>query len=202
VKVLDIDKKAKRVIFSERAVSEAKDVSLELKAMKKISEGDIFEGIVTQITGFGAFVRIDVEVGKKKIPVEGLVHISELSWQKVGKVGDMLSAGDSVNVVVIGVEDGKVALSMKKALRDPWDDVDIRYKPEMRIKGKVVRKSGYGLFVELEPGVEGLVHITKIPPGTDYKKGDEIEVYVEEVNKDERKISLGLVLTSKPIGYK
>jgi len=202
VKVIDLNRGNKRVIFSERAVSEASDVKLEMKAMKKISEGDVFEGEVAQITGFGAFVRIWVEVGGKKIPIEGLVHISELSWQKIGKVGDMLAAGDKVNVVVISVDDGKIALSIKKAQKDPWDEVEKKYKTDMKIDGKIIRKSGFGLFVELEPGIEGLVHITKIPPGSNYNKGDIVKVYVEEVNKEGRKISLGLVLTAKPVGYK
>jgi ribosomal protein S1 len=141
-------------------------------------------------------------VSGKKVPVEGLVHISELSWQKIAKVGDMLSEGDRVNVVVIGVDDGKIALSTKKAESDPWGEVEKKYKTEQKLEGVVVRRSGFGLFVELEPGIEGLVHITKIPPGSEYKKGDKVNVYIEEVNKQERKISLGLVLTSKPVGYK
>ena len=134
--------------------------------------------------------------------VEGLVHVSELAWGKVDKPSDVVSEGQKIKVKVIGLKDGKLALSMRQAQKDPWDEVTDKYKPETRVSGKVTRMSDFGAFVQLEPGIEGLVHLTKIPPGTRLSEGQEIDVYVEEVDAKARKLSLGLVLTKKPIGYK
>ena len=91
---------------------------------------------------------------------------------------------------------------MKQAEEDPWDQVEKKYKQESKLTGKVTKLSDFGVFVELEPGIEGLVHLTKIPPGKRLRVGDEVRIYIEEVNLGARKISLGLVLTEKPIGYK
>ena len=96
----------------------------------------------------------------------------------------------------------KLALSIKQTLKDPWTDVDKKYPKDKKFEGKVVRVSDFGMFVSLEPGVEGLVHITKIPPNQRFEVGDEINVTIEEIDPKVKKLSLGLVLTSKPIGYK
>ena len=93
-------------------------------------------------------------------------------------------------------------LSIKKAQKDPWEGIEDKFKKDARLKGKVVKLSDYGVFVQLTPGVEGLVHMTKIPPGEKLEEGKEVNVYVEEIDSKSRKISLGLVLTRKPVGYK
>ena len=200
--VIELDRESNRVVLSEKAVSEKEDLELIAKALEKVSEGDIFKGKVTTVSDFGAFVEIKVTVGKKEIPVEGLVHISEFSWEKVEKTEDEVSEGDKVEVAILGVRDGKLALSMKNAKEDPWDKAGEKYEQEGKAKGRVVKISDFGVFVELEPGVEGLIHITKIPPDKKLKVGDEVNVTVEEIDAKERKISLGLVLTAKPVGYK
>ena len=117
--------------------------------------------------------------------------------------------GDKVKVKVIGkgvpahsLGIGKLAFSIKKAGKDPWEGVLDKYKKDTKLKGRVVRISDFGVFVRLDPGIEGLVHITKIPPGFSMKEGQEVNVYVEEFDSDRRKLSLGLVLTRKPVGYK
>ncbi len=201
-KIIDLDEERKRVVLSERAVSEAADIELEMKALEELKEGEVLKGKVTQITDFGAFVQVKVKVGKKEIPIEGLVHISQLSWEKVGKTEDVITEGDEVEVMVMGVEDGKASFSIKQAEGDPWRKVEEKYKVDSKLAGKFIKMSGFGAFVELEPGVEGLLHMTKIPPGTSFKRGDSVEVYIEDVDAAARKISLGLVLTSKPVGYK
>ncbi len=197
-KVIELNKSKKRALFSEKAVSDKEDIKLEKKALEKLSKGEVLKGKVTQVTDFGAFVK--VAIGKLK--VEGLVHVSELSWKKVGEPSDVVSEGDVVETKVLGVNDGKLSLSMKQAGKDPWTGVLKKYKKDAKVRGKVVKKSGFGAFVQLEPGVEGLVHITKIPPGTSLEINDEIDCYVEDVDEKARKISLGLILTSKPVGYK
>ena len=136
------------------------------------------------------------------IQLEGLVHVSELSWGKVSHPLDLVSVGDKVKVAVIGTKDGKLALSIKQATKDPWTSVSEKYKKDTKTKGKITKQSDFGVFVQLEPGIEGLIHITKIPPGKKLEVGSEIDCYVEEVDSKNKKISLGLVLTSIPVGYK
>lgn len=195
VKPIEIDKSVNKIVLSEREVSEAKDIAKAKAAMKKIKEDEVYEGKATTVAGFGVFVEI--------LPgVEGLVHVSEISWGKVGTPADVVKRGDKVKVKVIGLGDGKLALSMKQAQKDPWEDVDEKYKTQAKVKGRVTKVSDYGVFVELEPGIEGLIHITKIPPTIKLTQGSEVNCFIEEVSKKDKKISLGLVLTQKPIGYK
>jgi ribosomal protein S1 len=202
VKIIEIDKDKGRLLFSEKAVSEAEDIALKAKALENVKIGEIYEGKVIQITNFGAFVEITVPVNKKKVSIEGLVHVSEISWEKVKTVADVLSEGQKVKVKVVDIRNEKLALSVRQTQKDPWEKAVKNYQPEKRVSGEVVRVSDFGSFVQLEPGVEGLIHITKIPPTRRLKVGEKIDVYVEEVDPRERRISLGLVLTSKPVGYK
>jgi ribosomal protein S1 len=197
-KVIEVDKSNKKVVLSEKEVSEAGDLALAREALKKIKEGEIYDGLVTTVAPFGAFVQI--KTGKAK--VEGLVHVSEISYKKVGLPSDVLKVGDGVKVKVLASHVGKLALSMKQAQKDPWNEVEAKYKPEQKIAGKVVRISDFGVFVELEPGVEGLIHITKIPPTQKIIVGNEVKCVIEEVNTKDKRIALGLVLTSIPLGYK
>ena len=202
VRVLSLDREESRIVFSEKAVSEAEEIALQDKAMKNIKEGEMYDGVVTTIYEFGAFVRIQVDINGEEVPVEGLVHISELSWAKVDSAKEEIEEGDKVKVRVIGKKDGKLALSMKQTKDDPWENIEKSYTKDQKVKGSVVRTTDFGIFVELEPGVEGLIHMTKIPPGKTYEEGDDVNLYIEEVNKAHRKIGLGLVLTAKPVGYK
>ena len=197
-KVIEVDRLKNKLVLSEREVTDAKDIALAKKALENIKDGDILEGIVTTIANFGCFVKIDVE----KSEIEGLVHISELSWGKVAHPSSLYKVGSKVKVKVIGTKDGKLALSIKHAGKDPWIKAGEKYKAEDRISGKVTKVTDFGNFVELEPGIEGLVHITKIPPGKRFSVGDQVNCYIEEIDPKSRKISLGLVLTEIPVGYK
>lgn len=201
--VVEADKQAKKIILSEKEVSEAEDIELVKKALAKIKMGEVYEACVNTVVNFGIFAQIEITLGKnKKTQVEGLVHISEMSWDKVESPSDMVSEGDKVKVKVIGTEVGRLALSIKQAQDDPWLKAEKKYGVDSKHKGKVVRVSDFGVFVQLEPGIEGLVHMTKIPPGERLEKGQETNVYVEEINVKQKKLSLGLVLTAKPVGYK
>lgn len=199
VQIIELDPIKNRIVLSERAINEAVDMKKLKELMKRVESGKVYKGIVTTVTSFGAFVQIEVEGA----PVEGLVHVSEFAWGKTVHPADMLTEGDEVEVVAINTESGKLALSMKQALADPWETVSDNYHVEDRLKGRVVKNSDFGVFVELAPGIEGLIHMTKIPPSTRFSVGDEVSVYIEEVNPKEHKIGLGLIITtSKPIGYK
>ena len=183
-------------------MSEAGDIALAKKAMEEVKEGEVYEGIVTTVASFGAFVKIEVPVKKEKAYIEGLVHVSELSYSKVNLPSDVIKEGDKVKVRVLAAHEGKLALSIKHAGRDPWSEVEDKFKPEAKVTGKVVRISDFGVFVELEPGVEGLIHITKIPPTHKLTLGQEVKCNIEEVNVKDKRIALGLVLTTAPVGYK
>ncbi len=205
-KVIDFDKNINKVVMSEKEVSEKEEIGKLRDALKNIEEGTEFEGTITTIYDFGAFVKIDAPTGKgksdEKVPLEGLVHISELSWEKVGKPEDLFSIGDKVQVKVVGKKNDKLALSIKQTQKDPWTSADKKYSKDAKVEGKVVRITDFGMFVALEPGIEGLVHITKIPPALKYEVGDDVNVTIEEIDTKNKKLSLGLVLTAKPIGYK
>lgn len=210
--IIDADRDNQKIILSERVVSDEESIQEQKDAMNKLKVGELYDGEVTTIADFGCFVSIPVkltaeEVGKsakkgKTINVEGLVHISELSWDKVKKVSDVVSESEKVKVRVIGIADNKLALSIKQAQEDPWDKAAKKYKVDKRVSGTVRKLSDFGAFVRLEPGIEGLIHLTKIPPDRKLKVGDEVNVYIEEIDTKNKKISLGLVLTAKPVGYK
>jgi len=202
VKIIDFDKDYNKVVLSERMVSEKEEVEAEKKALKEIKEGEIYEGTVSTVADFGIFVKIPVGKKGKPVNLEGLVHISELSWAKVNRPSDLFSIGDQVKVQVMEKRDGKLALSIKQAKDDPWLSVVNKFKVGQKIKGQVVKSTNFGLFVQLESGIEGLIHMTKIPPASKIRTGDEVNCLIEEINPEEKRISLGLVLTSKPLGYK
>lgn len=197
-KIMEVDKSLNKAVLSEKEVSEAGDIKLAKEAFKKIKEGEIYEGEITTVAPFGAFVKI--KVGKASL--EGLVHVSELSFSKVNLPSDVVSEGDKVKVRVLASRDGKLAFSIKQAQKDPWSEVEGKFKLEDKVTGKVVRISDFGAFIELTPGVEGLIHITKIPPTHKLNVGDEAKCIVEEINVKDKRIALGLVLTSIPVGYK
>lgn len=201
-KVMEVDKMNNKVVLSEKEISEAGNIALTKEALKIIKEGEIYEGVITTVATFGAFVKIVVPVKKEKAEVEGLVHVSELSHSRVNLPSDVVKVGDKVQVKVLASHDGKLALSMKQALKDPWEGIEKKFKAEDKVSGKVVRVSDFGYFVELTPGVEGLIHITQVPPSMKINVGDMVKCTVEEVNAKDKRIALGLVLTSIPLGYK
>lgn len=200
--VIELSRNDNKIVLSEKEISEAEDIKLIAKAMEKVKDGEIYEGKVTLVASFGAFVAIDVTLGKEKTAVEGLVHISEISWSKTENIKEVLKEGDKVSVIVIGKRDGKLSFSIKQAKADPWTAAAKKFVKDEKYKGIVTKISDYGAFVALEEGIEGLIHITKIPPGMNLKVKDQINVIVEDIDIESKKISLGLVLTAKPLGYK
>ena len=200
--VIDFDRDSRKIILSEKEVSEKEELESIRSAMKILKEGDIFDGEVTTIYDFGCFVKIEVGKGKEIIPLEGLVHVSEIKWNKVDNPGEVIKVGDKVKVKLIGRRNSKLAFSIRQTLEDPWMQISEKYIKEKEYKGTVTKISDFGVFIQLEPGVEGLIHITKIPPDKKLHTGDEVKVYIEDIDKEGKKLSLGLVLTAKPVGYK
>jgi len=198
VKVIEVNREQNRLVFSEKLVSDAEKIEKIAKAIEKLKLDDSFEAEVTQVAPFGLFVKIKLD----KEEVEGLVHISEVSWQKVEDLAKLYKPKDKVKVKVISLEDGRVQFSIKQLLTDPWDELEKKYPVESKLKGEVTRLTSFGALVEIESGIEGLVHISKIPPELTINEGDKLDIYIESIDMENRRISLGLVLSQKPIGYK
>jgi ribosomal protein S1 len=200
VKPIEVDREKNRLIFSEKHVSEAAVMQKREEALKSVKVGDTLDGVVTGVLSFGAFVG--VKVGE--LTVEGLVHISEISWEKVEDIHKYLKVGDKVQVKVMGVEEGtgKLNLSIKQLQPDPWSRVADKYGAGTTVKGRVSRSAPFGVFVNFEPGVDGLIHVSRLGSFGELTPGEDIEVLVESVDPEHRRMSLGPVLTEVPVGYK
>lgn len=208
VKIIEVDRSKNRLIFSEKAVSEADVIEKQEEALKEVEIGEVYEGVVSGVKPFGVFVRVIIDengdTDDENLFLEGLVHISEISWERVENVKSRFNVGDRVKVKVIALEEdsAKLNLSIKRLKPDPWEEIEKNYPEDKKVKGKITRLVAFGAFVELEPGIEGLIHISKIPADYDMEVGDKVEVYIESIDKEKRRMSLGLVLTEKPVGYK
>lgn len=203
-KVLEIDKASNRLILSQRAVAEEEAFAKQKDIIESLNEGDTVEAAITGVVPFGAFAKISLEKDGTSHDIEGLIHISEIAWEKVEDPAHHISVGDTVKVKIIGLDtkSGKVTLSLKQLLPDPWEDVLDMFEKDTTVKGTVTRVTPYGVFVSLSPGVEGLIHISKITPGNEPTEGEEINCIIEDIQPDKRKISLAPALTEKPIGYR
>lgn len=165
---------------------------MEEQTWNVLEKDTVVDGEVRRLTDFGAFVDVQ--------GVDGLLHVSELSWGRVGKPSDVLKIGDKIKVYILDIdrEKKKLSLSLKKLMEDPWINVDIKYPVGNVVLGKVVRFANFGAFVELEPGVDALVHISQIShkridkPEDVLKIGQEIKAKILEVNKDSEKIALSI----------
>lgn len=200
VKLIQVDRAKNRLIFSEKEVSEKELLEEQKRVLRKIKVGEVFSGEVKGVMPFGLFVKIKVD----KIELEGLVHISEISWERVEDPSKFYKQGDKVKLKVLKVDrkTGKLNFSIKKLFPDPWAEIEKKYPLEAKVKGTVVRLAPFGIFVKLEPGIEGLIHISKIPAEKTFEIGEKVECFIESLDKENRRLSLDLVLKEKPVGYK
>jgi small subunit ribosomal protein S1 len=191
--VLKFNRARGNVVVSRRAVMEKERAQLKQETLKVLEEGVILEGIVKNITDYGAFVDLG--------GIDGLLHVTDMSWGRVNKPSDVVNVGDRARVVVLKYdpERGRVSLGMKQIMPDPWASVAERYPVGARVHGKVVSLADYGAFVELEPGIEGLVHVSEMSwtkrvthPSKVLEVGQEVDVMVLDVDTGNRRISLGL----------
>ncbi|CAM3717029.1 30S ribosomal protein S1 [Alkalicoccus chagannorensis] len=192
LKAVEMDRERNKLILSQRAVLD-EEASLKKKdTLEKIQEGDVIAGTVQRLTDFGAFVDIG--------GVDGLVHISQMAHQHVEKPSDVVAEGDQVNVKVLSVDpdNERISLSIKDTLPGPWEQIAAKIKQDDVIEGTVKRLVSFGAFVEVAPGVEGLVHISQIAnrhiatPGEVLSEGDTVEAKVLDVNVGEKRISLSI----------
>lgn len=193
-KIVKINKARKNIVVSRKDVLQQQKDEDKKKIFDTLQKGTILSGIVRNITDFGAFVELGAGI-------IGLLHITDMSWGRVSHPSEVLAIGDKIDVMILDFdkESGKVSLGLKQKSQNPWEVVDTKYPATTKVKGTVVNLVPYGAFVELEKGVEGLLHISELSWTKKYANpnellaiGDRIEVQILEVDKDNKKISLGL----------
>ena len=193
MKIIKMNKKRGNIVLSRRILLEEQRKQLREGTLEKMSEGNLIEGIVKNITEYGVFIDLG--------GIDGLLHITDMSWGRVNHPSEMFSIGDKVTVMVLKYDKEKerVSLGLKQTSADPWVDVDSKYPVNTQIKGKVVSITDYGVFVELEKGIEGLVHISEMSwsrhvkhPSKIVSIEDEVEAIVLTLDKEKKRISLGM----------
>ena len=192
-KVIKLDRKRNNVVMSRRAVLEATADKDREKLLENLQEGTIVKGIVKNITDYGAFVNLG--------GIDGLLHITDLAWRRVRHPSEVLNVGDEVTAKILkfDAEKNRVSLGMKQLGDDPWVGIARRYPAGTRLFGKVTNLTDYGSFVEIEQGIEGLVHVSEmdwtnknVHPSKVVSLGDEVEVMILEIDEERRRISLGM----------
>ncbi|GAB4255584.1 MAG: 30S ribosomal protein S1 [Vicingaceae bacterium] len=192
-KVVKINKEFKNVVVSHKALIEAEIEEQKTQIISKLEKGQVLEGTVKNITSYGVFVDLG--------GVDGLIHITDLSWGRINHPEEIVQLDQKINVVILDFDDDKkrIALGLKQLQSHPWDNLDPNLKVGDKVKGKVVVVADYGAFIEIAPGVEGLVHVSEItwsnhlkPAQEFFKVGDEVEAIILTLDREERKMSLGV----------
>jgi len=192
-KVLKINLDRKNIVLSRRELIEEQRTNKRKNLLDSIQPGQVRKGVVKNITDFGAFIDLD--------GMDGLLHITDMSWGRIAHPSEILKQGEEINVMIIEVnrEKERVSLGLKQTTKNPWDEIEHKFPVGAKVHGKVVNLVPYGAFIEIEPGVEGLVHITEMSwtkritkPSELLKVGQELDAVVLGIQKEDQKISLGL----------
>jgi small subunit ribosomal protein S1 len=199
-KLIKLDRKRNNIVVSRRAVVESEHSEEREQLLEKLVEGAVLKGVVKNLTDYGAFVDLG--------GIDGLLHITDMAWKRVRHPSEVVEVGQELDVRVLKYdrERNRVSLGLKQLGEDPWDNIARRYPANTRVFGKVSNVTDYGAFVEIEPGVEGLVHVSEmdwtnknVNPGKIVQVGDEVQVMVLDVDEERRRISLGMKqVTSNP----
>ncbi len=191
--ILKMDRSRGNIVVSRRAVLEETRAEARTELVSRLEEGQVLEGIVKNITDYGAFIDLG--------GVDGLLHVTDIAWHRVNHPGEVLSVGQPIRVQIIrfNQENQRISLGMKQLESDPWAGAEVKYAVDTKTKGRVTNITDYGAFIELEPGIEGLVHVTEMswtkknmPPGKIVSTSQEVEVVVLDVDASKRRISLGM----------
>ena len=193
MRIIKMNSKRGNIVLSRRAVLEENRDTTRKRLVETLDEGRVVEGIVKNITEYGAFVDLG--------GIDGLLHITDMSWGRVNHPSELFSVGSKINVIVLKYDKGtqRVSLGLKQLAEDPWKVADKKYTPGTKVKGKVVSLTDYGAFIELEHGIEGLIHVSEMSWTHDVKHpskvvsmGDMVEAVVLSIDKENRRISLGM----------
>jgi small subunit ribosomal protein S1 len=196
--VLKYDRKRNNVVLSRRSILEQERISAKKETLESIEEGNVLEGVIKNITDYGLFIDLG--------GIDGLLHVTDISWGRITRPSDTFSKGDKIKVKVLSFdrEKERVSLGLKQMTDNPWENIAEKYPVGSIVEGKVVNLTDYGVFVELEPGVEGLVHITEMfwtreikHPSKVLTVGENVKVMVLDVNSEAKRISLGLKQTTE-----
>jgi small subunit ribosomal protein S1 len=191
--ILKMDKEQGNIVVSRRAIIEESRKEARDEMLSTINIGDVLEGVIKNITDYGAFVDLG--------SLDGLLHVTDISWSRINHPSEVLSLGQKVKVQVIKYDDKtkRISLGMKQLEANPWEGLDKKYPVGQRMKGKVTNVADYGVFIQLEPGIEGLVHVSElswnknnINPRKLVKEGDEVEFVILDIDVDKHRISLGM----------
>ena len=191
--ILKMDRRRGNIVVSRRAVLEETRAEQRSELIDKLAEGQVIDGVVKNITDYGAFVDLG--------GIDGLLHVTDMSYKRVNHPSEVIAIGDTVTVQIVRInaDTQRISLGMKQLESDPWDGVAAKYPVNMKLTGQVTNITEYGAFVELEPGIEGLVHVSEmswtkknVHPGKIVSTSQEVEVMVLEVDSEKRRISLGL----------
>jgi len=192
-KIVKINEERKNVVLSRREIVEAERTEKRSKFLTSVEKGSQVKGIVKNITEFGAFVDLD--------GIDGLLHITDMSWSRITHPSELLRVGQEVDVVIVDIDRDKerVSLGLKQKTENPWDKIAEKFPPQTRVKGKITNLAPYGAFVELEEGIEGLIHVSELSwtkrvarPADVLTLGQEVEALVLDVNKEDQKLSLSI----------
>ncbi|RYE08762.1 MAG: 30S ribosomal protein S1 [Hyphomicrobiales bacterium] len=194
--ILKMDKRRGNIVVSRRAILEESRAEQRSEIVQQLEEGQIVDGVVKNITDYGAFVDLG--------GIDGLLHVTDIAWRRVNHPSEVLSIGETIKVQIIRInhESHRISLGMKQLQADPWEGIEAKYPMGAKFTGRVTNITDYGAFVELEPGIEGLIHVSEmswtkknVHPGKIVSTSQEVEVMVLEVDPDKRRISLGLKQT-------
>ena len=194
--ILKMDKRRGNIVVSRRAILEESRAEQRSEIVQQLEEGQIVDGVVKNITDYGAFVDLG--------GIDGLLHVTDIAWRRVNHPTEVLSIGETIKVQIIRInhESHRISLGMKQLQADPWEGIEAKYPVGAKFTGRVTNITDYGAFVELEPGIEGLIHVSEmswtkknVHPGKIVSTSQEVEVMVLEVDPDKRRISLGLKQT-------
>src|SRR6188508_2297785 len=194
--ILKMDRRRGNIVVSRRTVLEETRAEQRQELVQNLEEGQVIDGVFKNITDYGAFVDLG--------GIDGLLHVTDIAWRRVNHPTEVLNIGQSVKVKIIKInhETHRISLGMKQLLDDPWQGIEVKFPVGTRFKGRVTNITDYGAFVELEPGIEGLIHVSEmswtkknVHPGKIVSTSQEVEVQILEVDPDKRRISLGLKQT-------
>src|SRR5205823_1161222 len=199
-KVVKINQERQNIVLSRRELIEQERNERRAKLLSEMTPGDIRKGTVKNITDFGAFIDLN--------GLDGLLHITDMSWGRIGHPSEILKVGQEIDVVVLGInrEEQKISLGIRQLEANPWDKALEKYPPGTRVKGKIRNLTSYGAFIELEEGLDGMIHVSDISwtrkinhPSEVLKKGEEVEAQVLEIDKANQRIAVGIKqLTEDP----
>lgn len=204
VQILELDQYGNRLVVSEKAAMSVADREKITKRLAQFTIGQVVSAQVSAIAPFGLFVTVSEDDATTKEQVEGLIHISEVAWEKVDDLPGRFTLGDSLKAQVITIDEaqGRLNLSIRLLQENPWEEIAAHFPVSTKVTGQIARLTPFGVFVTIAPGIEGLLHSSKLPAGYSVQIGENVDCEVESIDAGKRRIGLSLVLKEKPVTYR